>query len=123
MTTEQLRQNAAAMLALADGKKIEWFDGHGWVSCTTVNSWHPHRPKPEPVTVPWSMPEHVPLNCWIQPGDGSENMVVSVAPNGIKYAYMEGDGTCVIVFKRWDELQRHGYSTDRLTWKPCTVTQ
>lgn len=128
MTNEQLRQNAAAMLAFADGKPIEFS-----TLCVPDSDWmevidpawsfgsYEYRPKPEPVTVPWSMPEHVPGPiCWLrEPSDpNGMSMIVGIDNYGIDNIF--GDE---MTSQTWKEIEGNEYSTDRKTWKPCTVTQ
>jgi hypothetical protein len=128
LTKEQLRDNAAAILAFADGKPIQfnpsanndpdsiWWDTKDLTYIQTI--WH--RPKPQPVSRPWSKPEDVPLHCWIRIGKGEpERLVTMVASDGIRIA----GASCDSVFCRWHELDGRKYSTDRVTWKPCTVEE
>ena len=126
LTKEQLRDNAAALLAFADGKPIQ-FDAscYGattplWYDTTDLRHIHDiwHRPKPQLVSRPWSKPEDVPLHCWIRLKAGEpEMMVIMVANNGIRIAGI----TCESAFFEWSELSLLEHSTDRKTWKPCTV--
>jgi hypothetical protein len=129
LTKEQFSDNAAAMLAFADGKPIQ-FDASGydattpsWVDCQDVRHIHSvwHRPKPQPVSRPWSKPEDVPLHCWIRIGQGEpERLVTMVASDGIRIAGV----SCDSAFFRWNEFaDGREYSTDRKTWKPCTVEE
>jgi hypothetical protein len=129
LTKEQLRDNAAAMLAFADGKPIQ-FDASSygattplWYDSTDIRHIHDiwHRPKPQPVSRPWGKPEDVPLVCWIHAGKGEpERLVTMVASDGIRIAGM----SCDSAFFRWHELADGcEYSTDRKTWKPCTVEE
>lgn len=128
LTKEQLRDNAAAMLAFADGKPIQfnpsanndpdakWLDTIDLTEIETV--WH--RPKPQPVSRPWSKPEDVPGPvCWIRQIDerNNERMIVHVDGSGI---FSGSQIRCVMFgneFLKWE------YSTDRKTWKPCTVEE
>ncbi len=127
LTKEQLRDNAAAMLAFADDKPIQydsssilsttpkWLDTNDLTDIEAV--WH--RPKPQPVLRPWSKPEDVPLVCWIRIAKGEpERLVTMVASDGIRIAGV----SCDSAFFRWHELSDVlEYSIDRVTWKPCTV--
>jgi len=126
LTKEQLRDNAAAMLAFADGKPIQfiaslndtWQDYlHTDMMPDLTNL--PFRPKPQPVARPWSKPEDVPLNCWLRHKDGGRGNMYLIT-------HLSGDGTwghtlgCIV----WSEMvDRYEYSTDRKTWKPCTVEE
>ena len=122
LTKEQLRDNAAAILAFADGKPIQ-FDASGygatipiWADTTDLTYiqtiWH--RPKPQPVSRPWSKPEDVPLNCWLR-SPGAMHLVTQLS----------NEGTCghTLGRKFWSELGEYEYSTDRINWKPCTVEE
>jgi uncharacterized protein YodC (DUF2158 family) len=126
LTKEQLRDNAAAMLAFADGKPIQfeasaygevtqrWFDTSELTGIHNI--WH--RPKPQPVTRPWSKPEDAPLNCWIRVRKGEpERLVTMVASDGL-WTCWAGGGSA---FFAWSSLDPYEHSTDRKTWKPCTV--
>lgn len=48
LTPEQLRQNAEAMLALADGREIEYLSPvlKTWTACETCDTEFEHRVKP-----------------------------------------------------------------------------
>jgi hypothetical protein len=127
LTKEQLRDNAAAMLAFADGKPIQFntslSEAPRWQDTEDIKDiesiWH--RPKPQPVSRPWSKPEDVPLVCWIRVGKGEpERLVTMVASDGIRIAGF----SCDSAFFRWREFVADlEYSTDRVTWKPCTVEE
>jgi hypothetical protein len=129
LTNEQLRDNAAAILAFADGKPIQFeASAYGevtqrWLDTPELTHIHNiwHRPKPQPVSRDWSKPEDVPLlRCLIRTRKGEpERLVTMVASNGIRIA-----GTsCDSAFFEWRELSALEYSTDRKTWKPCTVEE
>jgi hypothetical protein len=125
LTKEQLRDNAAAMLAFAEGKPIQ-FVASGYRATTPIwadteelthihDIWH--RPKPQPVSRPWSKPEDVPGPvCWIKSNSAFGAMVTGLHPDGLNC-----DGTRF----RFRELSlaKAEYSTDRKTWKPCTVEE
>ena len=124
LTKEQLRDNAAAILAFADGKPIQ-FDASGygatipiWEDTTDLKHIHDiwHRPKPQPVSRPWSKPEDVPLNCWLRsPKYGTMHLVTQLSNDGT-WGHTLGR-------KLWSELNECEYSTDRINWKPCTVEE
>ena len=128
ITNEQIKQQGLAMIAFSEGKKVEaaylqspnsWHD----VECP---NWHSEaaifRPKPQPVSRDWSKREDVPGPvCWFRMGKGEpERLVTMVASDGIRIA-----GTsCDSAFFRWHELAVGcEHSTDRVTWKPCTVEE
>ena len=121
----QLKQNAAAMIAFADGLPIQFIAANSdrWVDYLHTDMMpdfanRPFRPKPQPVSRPWSKPEDVPLHCWIRLGAVEpERLVIMVVSNGIRIA-----GTsCHSAFFEWRELSALDHSTDRKTWHPCTV--
>jgi hypothetical protein len=127
LTKEQLRDNAAAMLAFADGKPFELFTQGGWSESllTTgdarlllecMSQGNHYRAKPQPVSRPWSKPEDVPLNCWLNaPSVNNQAWLVNgVIESGV---YSAGG------LKTWSELRDYQHSTDRKTWKPCTVEE
>ena len=122
LTYEQIKQTGQAMIAFSEGKKVEaaylqspnkWHD----VECP---NWHSEaaifRPKPQPVSRPWSKPEDVPLNCWLRPHG-----------RGIMYliTHLSEEGTWGHTLGRilWSDMPRFEYSTDRVNWKPCTVEE
>ncbi len=129
----RLRQNAAAMLAAADGKPVEarfingtdtWNVQAGPITLYSFK--HPSlewRPQPEPSTRPWSKPEDVPLNCWIryrlQPDMGQASFIVSIGMGGIQCPN-DGRQNQRIT---WSEIGEYEHSTDRKTWLPCTVQE
>ena len=124
LTKEQLRDNASAILAFADGKPIQ-FDASSYGATTPIwadteelthihDIWH--RPKPQPSARPWSKPEDVPLHCWLNaPGVNNQAWLV----NGVMESGVYSAGG----LKSWSELHQFQYSTDRVTWKPCTVEE
>ena len=124
ITTEQIKQTGLAMIAFSEGKKVEAAyveSPNSWHDVTCPN-WHSEaavfRPKPQPVSRPWSKPEDVPLHCWIRLGAGEpERLVIMVASNGIRIA----GTTCHSAFFEWRELSALDHSTDRKTWHPCTL--
>ena len=131
LTKEQLRDNAAAMLAFADGKPIELLTHDRWIeSLFTAEDAHllldcmgqgnHYRPKPQPVSRPWSKPEDVPLHCWIrQPSVAPAAFIVTWVGADV-VAWVESTGTKKVSFST-GELANYEHSTDRVTWKPCTV--
>ena len=128
LTNEQTKQTGLAMIAFSEGKKVE----AAYVQ--SPNSWHDvdypnwhskaaiFRPKPQPVSRPWSNPEDVPGPvCWIRRIDerNKERMIVYVDSSGVdSLGVGVSQMKCVMFggeFLKWE------YSTDRKTWKPCTV--
>jgi len=131
LTNEQIKQQGLAMIAFSEGEKVEaayLLSPNSWHDVECPN-WHSEaaifRPKPQPVARPWSKPEDVPLVCWFRMGKGEpERLVTMVASDGIRIAGV----SCDSAFFRWQELAEGRelafgceYSTDRVTWKPCTV--
>lgn len=129
LTKEQLRDNAAAMLAFADGKPIQfnpsanndpdakWLDTIDLTEIETV--WH--RPKPQPVSRPWSKPEDVPGPvCWIRRHNCHWSRLV-IMVNEKRISCIDGDCTAIKSLDFSELAEHHEYSTDRVTWRPCTV--
>lgn len=129
LTSEQLRQNAAAMIAFADGKPIEYQSPSGdWLFANSISNIDKlaHRPKPEPRVRPWNSPADVPGPiCWLRLMDRQANtasleaQIVSLSNTGITW-FTSDD--------RWlpwsdEKLNRLEWSTDRVNWHPCTVTE
>lgn len=130
MLKEIQLQNAAAMIAHAEGKSIQFkaLDEDQWnyFDQNTEPNWDfknfEYRPKPEPKTRQWSMAEDVPvLPCYIR-GIQSEGLswalVLSAGTGGINVA---GDGGCRFV--PYDSLELYLCSTDRKTWQKCEVSE
>lgn len=120
LTPEQLRQNAAAMIAFAEGERVEAlnkeYTHHGFTDASPP-SWnftqYDYRPKPKPAMRAWSRPEDVPGPvCWILDPDGSTHLVHSVIEDSIGYGWTR---------HKWVALSNKSYSTDRKTWQKCEV--
>ncbi len=124
LTPEQLRSNAAAMLAFAEGKPVEsttdaarfnWQPAKApmW-DCQTYY----YRPAPEPATRRWSKPADVPFPFPLlrhQKDHDLELMINGVNTSGIfvrQSTVME-----------WISLYDYEYSTDRKQWHKCVVTE
>ncbi len=123
LTKEKLRQNAAAMLAHANGKPIEWKQPWGeWQETKNLGliASTEYRPKPEPVMRHWSKPSDVPAPiCWLRvSGYTMAYMVVAVYDTGLCFHMngMHGDIS-------WDSVGRYEYSTDCKTWHKCEVSE
>ena len=123
LTKEQLRDNAAAILAFADGKPIQYDSSDIgstipiWDDTKDITEIHiiPHRPKPQPVSRPWSKPEDVPGPvCWLRFSSSDRFYLVT-------QIFTEGMWFISLGRLAWDELDVYQYSTDCKTWKPCTV--
>ena len=127
LNIDQLKQNAAAMIAFADGMPIQFIAANSdkWVDYLHTDMMpdfanRPFRPKPQPVSRPWSKPDDVPGPvCWIRWIDerNNERMIVHVDGSGI---FSGSQMKCVMFggeFLKWE------YSTDRKTWHPCTVEE
>jgi hypothetical protein len=124
LTKKQLAQNADAMNAAIAGQPVQ-YKMHAedkWCEApqdsVTGLLWNcdqfAYRPKPQPVSRPWSKPEDVPLHCWLRSAPLSDQ---SWLVNGVLNAGVYSAGG----MKNWNELRDYEYSTDRKTWKPCTV--
>lgn len=133
MTTEQGLQNGLAMLAYYNGKPVqsrclrqapnlEWVETNGlWYFDS-----YEYRPKPEPVTRPWASPADVPGPvCWLKFANDSwgETMILGVRPRGVTLANINHEPG--LTFMEWSHLESKYtlHSTDRKTWKPCTVEE
>lgn len=130
MTPEQLRQNAAAMLAFADGKPVQHrnIDGSSDWKETRVPIWgfdeSEYRPKPQPVTRPWNKRSDVPgAACWLleETRKASECLITSVSDTGI--TYMVDSTVRHVLWSDTASWKRLLYSTDRSTWHKCEVTE
>jgi len=138
-TPEELRQIADAMDAEKNGKQVEQFcvgistrwepvdiNGIRVVSCGD-SRWI-YRPKPKPVTRPWSKPEDVPgPGCWIRTrlDPSSDALIIGTDSRGV-YAVRQEQGdlnTTRVGLITWNELQRGENSIDRKTWHHCTIEQ
>jgi len=123
LTKEQLKQSAAAMISFADGKPIQFIPVHEdtWQDYLHTHmmpdlTGRPFRPKPQPVSRPWSKPEDVPAYCWLRsPKYGTMHLVTQLSNDGT-WGHTLGR-------KLWSELNECEYSTDRINWKPCTVEE
>lgn len=139
LTPYQLRQNAAAMMALADGKPIQFFSNDAkWEDYSVADDgeptdWHcyQYRPKPEPKTRPWSTPEDVPGPvCWIRGiySDGHRDyrmsMIVGFSDPTSYQTISNGCQPIALSSQfsdtRWERME---YSTDRKTWHKCEVSE
>ena len=125
---QRLRQNAAAIIACAEGKPIQersrtirgkWLDINGQPAWSMWDRYE-WRPAPEPVSRPWSKPEDVPGPvCWIRRQKGNvEMLIVAIHEEGMMLNDAGGR-----VPKEWSDISEHEHSTDRRTWLPCTVTE
>lgn len=127
MTPEQLRQNADAMLAAAEGRPVQYkgllanHAPYDWLDICDPNfvfDTIQYRRKPEPKTRPWSMPGDVPAPiCWMKHETrNAMAFVTSIDECGIRTVFCHSS---------WSEIaaEKWSYSTDRLTWQPCTVSE
>lgn len=118
------------MLAFYNGKPIQCrcVGAHprGWEDNITP-LWffdtHEYRPKPEPVTRPWSKPEDVPGPvCWVRNRALAGNplpvgsLIVCVERWGVTFGANQ-------TLAEWDVFETLEYSTDRKTWRKCEVTE
>lgn len=126
MTNEQLCQNAAAMLAIVDGKPIQhrWKDDSDTQWMDTQNPvWNMpdyfYRPKPEPVSRQWSKPEDVPGPvCWLRyVGDNENHWLV------IGIGKLDGIQASLTADISWEDVGEYEYSTDRKVWNTCTIIE
>lgn len=131
MTTEQGLQNALAMLAFYNGKPVQFLNtqmvGTGWSDVFGTPFWcfdkYLYRPKPEPVTRPWSKPEDVPGPvCWVR----NRALAGNPLPVGSLIVCVERWGVTLganQTLAEWDVFETLEYSTDRKTWRKCEVTE
>lgn len=124
---QRLRQNAAAMLAWADDKPVQWVTSQCNPDYGGGGTWddedHPkwrfsefdYRPKPEPQMRDWNCPEDVPLNCWIRGVSKFERFISTI--------HSEGGCTDTGGSFAWSDLRDYHYSTTRRKddWHPCKV--
>jgi hypothetical protein len=128
---ERLRQNAAAMLAHADGKPVqqrysdntnEWmpFDG-GWTA--PLGAWD-YRPAPEPVSRRWSSPADVPGPVvWLRIL-GQDRLITAIHRDGITVGSIYRDlPETTVSWVEFEQQPSWEYSTDRRNWQPCTVVE
>ena len=127
LTIDQLKQNAAAMIAFADGKPIQFIPANSdrWTDYLHTDMMpdfanRPFRPKPQPVSRPWSKPEDVPLHCWIRRHNCHWSRLV-IMVNEKRISCIDGDCTAIKSLDFSELAEHHEYSTDRKTWHPCTV--
>lgn len=131
MKKELIDSYIEVLKAILDGKEWEVFVANHWE--------HPNqditdfmkagmnvRVKPEPVTRPWSKPEHVPGPvCWLRLHYASEPAKWDAFIGAV---FHDGVGimgrNCAKLYS-WDDISRFGlqYSTDRKTWFACTITE
>lgn len=139
MNTDQLRQTAAAIIAYAEGKPIQY----RWLECKKPDyevskwkdlngtiadgiGWTPQLEHMEyrikPMSRPWSKPEDVPGSvCWVRFScDGPAILVVMVTDQGIG---LYGNTVLGYSPKLWSDIGDWEHSTDRKTWHPCTVEE
>ncbi len=128
LTPEQMKQNAAAIIAFADGKPTQMQTVHSgaWTDWPIGDSnlagfmeW-PCRPKPESKARPWSKPDDVPGPiCWIRPKGEPWNsyLIHTMGGEGRPLEYGDGFKQQYPISTDWE------YSTDRKTWHKCEVTE
>lgn len=121
LTPEQLRLNAAAMVAHADRKPIECYDDEdGWIDTKNLGGILsiPHRPKPEPKARPWSKLEDYNGAEWFS-GDGGQSRFrfVGISSAGV----FIGTRQTVVPWAELKAFWKH--SMDGLSWHKCEVTE
>lgn len=123
MTSEEkIESNYAALQAHKAGEEVERFNNgrEGWVPAAFPLwfSGDTYRPKPEPVQRPWASPDDVfGAVCWIHLKIASKcagKLVVHVIPTGV-FTYDS--------YIDFASMEDYEYSTDRKTWRPCTITE
>lgn len=113
-----------------DGLLAKWSEGT-WLGHTGCATYRTRLTREELAEargirqpVPWSRPEHVPGPvCWLKTPKGNASLILHVAVEGVGAAGKFCGELGVSKFT-WDQLASEGahHSTDRVTWKPCTVT-
>ncbi len=83
-----------------------------------------YRAKPKPATRDWCKPEDVPGPiCWIRnKGSRTHFLIIAVSESGIVCA-SSNNGTNLFAWERLPTGIPNEYSTDRITWHPCKVTE
>jgi hypothetical protein len=125
MTSEELRQTAAAMLAFDAGKPVEVFlkgKQLGWHECSdpTWNSdVYLYRPKPEPKTRPMTRAEF-PFGAAVRHklNPGGMLFPTSVSDDGIAYTLSGTHYT-----HPWLYLAHYEYTVNGIDFHSCTVTE
>lgn len=130
-TKEQLRDLRDAIDAQLANKLVqykypngEWSDFEGgkepeW----SIHGGVIYRPKPGPITRPWNRREDVPGPvCWIRWIGSMELLVTALSKSGIRLGgvFHEQSGCYETSWENFAERLCE-YSTDRVTWKPCTI--
>lgn len=120
-TPDELRQQAAAMIAKANGKQLQFRGSHEWIDLDPNAGlrWelYLYRPKPEPVTRPWDRQSDVPMpTCWLHTNTGAQLQVTGLSDSGI---FASGRWWV------WNEIGDWSYSTDGNPEhaKPCTTEE
>ncbi len=115
LTPEQLKQNAAAMIAFADGKPIQYqpAEGKNWYHTPSIRhiDERPHRPAP--VSVPWSAHDF-PQICYLRKKTWDKETAVLVShfiKTGVFLSNLE--------YVDFASLEDWEHSTDRKSWLPC----
>ena len=118
--TTDLNEIAAAF---KEGREVQCYCEPEWSKCYDNNTFnficrYRLRVSIPPVARPWSKPEDVPLNCWLdRNGYGDRfDLITNVSPKGV---FTAGCGA----FVPWSELRTSKHSTDRKTWLPCTTEE
>lgn len=96
-----------------------------WGKFAEIPNWNLHilRPAPGPKLAPWDAPEDVPEPvCYLRrKGATGCTAITHFNDDGLtiisRYPYREKPYNLVVT---WGDLKDWEYSTDRVTWKPCT---
>jgi len=135
-TAEELRQIADAIEAENNGKPVEfrWSGYAKWKNAEppmmgpcddkAMGKRRLYRPKPEPISRPWSKPSDVPGPVvWVRPADRTadnaalEALLITVSPVCLTF-FTNYEQQCP-----WSSVSTLEYSTDRCNWQPCVVKE
>ncbi len=130
-TPEQLRDIADAKEAEKQGKPVQFrhTEDHEWEVLIHPSNWSNgtfYRPAPVPKTRPWSGPADVPSPvCWLSYCTNPEAFQIITSMNDFGIIIQLGDSKCpVLRLVEWSVIATNWrYSTDRLNWQPCVVTE
>lgn len=118
MTPEQQTENIEVLKAYWRGERqFEYLNPRSdeWNNAGTMANIHdvPHRCKPKPALVAWTMAD-VPINCWFRQ-KGNDHAHYPCGYMTIVNVFINGLGAMP-----WKDVMDHlEHSTDRENWKPC----
>lgn len=132
-TKDQIRDHALAILAHLNGEPVEYryINEVAWIRLAPYHDapWNSDkvffRPTPAPKMRPWSKPEDVPIHCWLKYATSIGAWQAVTAADDIGMTLLLGDESHPTLHRAtWETIAQHWlYSTDRVTWKKCEVTE